>query len=140
MTFREKIHWAAFVSIALAFGWYFLTYPWGLADQRLGVGIAAGMLVPVTIIIVAAMVATAAISAIRSPKEASVREDERDQSFHIRATHWAYYPLVLGVYGCVVAQFWGVGPGWMLNLLLAVVVMAELIRVGVQLLYYRRGL
>ena len=139
MSFREKLHWAAFVGIAGAFGWYFLTFPWALVNSQEGIGAVAGMLVPVTIIIIAIMSAVAAFLAIRFPREASLKEDEREREIHRRGTHAAYYPLVLGVYGLLVAVFWGWSGALLLNLVLAVVVSAELVRVGTQLLLYRRG-
>ena len=138
MSFREKIHWAAFIGIAGAFGWYFLSFPWHLAQERAGVGAVAGMLVPVTIIILTLMSVTAAWFAIRAPKEAQLAEDERERSIHLRGTHAAYYPLVLGAYAVLVAVFWGWQGAALLNLLLAVIVTAELVRVGWQLWLYRR--
>lgn len=139
MSFREKLHWAAFVGILGAFGWYFLTYPWDIVGTRTGIGVVAGKLVVVTIIIIALMSVTAAYLAIRYPKDAQLKEDERERDIHLRGTHAAYYPLVLGVYGLLVAAFWGASGAVMLNLILAVVVTAELIRVGWQLWLYRKG-
>lgn len=139
MSFREKIHWAAFIGMAGAFGWYFLSYPWPIVTTRQGIGAVAGMLVPVTIIIIALMTAVAAFLAIRFPREAHLKEDERERDIHRRGTHAAYYPLVLGVYGLLVAVFWGWSGALLLNLVLAVVVSAELVRVGTQLWLYRRG-
>lgn len=139
MSFREKIHWAAFIGIAGAFGWYFLSYPWAIAKTPAGIGAVAGMLVPVTIIIITIMTVVAAFLAIRFPREASLKEDERERDIHRRGTHAAYYPLVLGVYGLLVAIFWGWSGALLLNLVLAVVVLAELVRVGTQLWLYRRG-
>lgn len=138
MSFREKLHWAAFVGLIGAFGWYFIAYPWSIVHTRMGIGAVAGMLVPVTIIIIGLMSVTAGYLAIRYPKEATTREDERERDIHLRGTHAAYYPLVLGVYGLLIATFWGVSGAAMLNLILAVVVFAELIRVGWQLWLYRR--
>lgn len=138
MSFREKIHWAAFVGLAGAFGWYFLTYPWEWVGTRAGIAAVAGMLVPVTIIIIALMSVTAAWLAIRYPKEAHLKEDERERSIHLRGTHAAYYPLVLGSYAVLIAVFRGWSGAMLLNLLLAVVVSAELVRVGSQLWFYRR--
>ncbi len=60
MSFNEKLHWAAFVALISAFGWYFLSYPWQIVGTRAGVAAAAAMLLPVTIIIIAAMTITAA--------------------------------------------------------------------------------
>ncbi|MEY4269610.1 MAG: hypothetical protein RLZZ58_826 [Pseudomonadota bacterium] len=139
MSFREKTHWAALAGLLLGFGWYFLTYPWSIVGTPAGVMAVAGMLVPVTIIIIAVMAATAAFFAIRAPKEANLKEDERERTIHIRGTHAAYYPLVLGVWANIIAIFYRLSAGEHLNLLLATVVTAELVRVGSQLYFYRRG-
>ena len=139
MSFREKIHWASFLALVVAFGWYFMSYPWEIVATAAGVGAVAGMLVPVTIIIIAVMALTAAYFAIRTPKEVNLKEDERERIIHIRGTHLAYYPLVLGVWANMIAMFYRLSVGEHLNLLIATVVTAELVRVGSQLYYYRRG-
>ena len=138
MSFREKLHWAAFLGIAGAFGWYFLTYPWSIVHTRAGIGAVGGMLVPVTLIIIVIMSVVAAYLAIKYPREANMREDERERGIHLRGTHAAYYPLVLGVYSILMAIFWGFRGAALLNWVLAVVVTAELVRVGWQLWLYRR--
>lgn len=139
MSFNEKIHWAAFVALISAFGWYFLAYPWQIVGTRAGVAAAAGMLVPVTIIIIGAMTITAAFFAIRAPKEAHLKDDERERAIHMRGTHIAYYPLVLGVWANLFAIFYHLSAAAHLNLLIATVVLAELVRVGSQLYFFRRG-
>ena len=139
MSFREKTHWAAFIGIFVAFGWYFVAYPWHKIDTPAGVGAVAGMLVPVTVIIIAVRAATAAFFAIRAPNEAYVKEDERERGIHLLGTHLAYYPLVLGCWANMIAIFYRFTPGVYLNMLIATVVLAELVRVGAQLYYYRRG-
>jgi len=139
MSFREKIHWAAFIGIAGAFGWYFLSYPWSIVGTPAGIVAIAGMLVPVTLIIIGLMSVTAAYLAIRYPKEAHLKEDERERGIHLRGTHAAYYPLVLGSYAIMIALFNQLSTALLINLLLAVVIGAELVRVGAQLLAYRRG-
>jgi hypothetical protein len=139
MSFREKIHWASFLALLAAFGWYFLSYPWAIVGTAAGVGAVAGMLVPVTIIIIGVMTMTAAYFAIRTPKEVNLKEDERERIIHIRGTHLAYYPLVLGVWANMIAMFYRLSVAEHLNLLIATVVIAELVRVGSQLYYYRKG-
>jgi hypothetical protein len=139
MSFREKIHWASFLALLVAFGWYFLSYPWALVGSDAGVAAVAGMLVPVTALIIAVMSISAGYFAIRAPKEASLKEDERERTIHIRGTHLAYYPLVLGVWANMIAMFYRLSVAEHLNLLIATVVIAELVRVGSQLYYYRRG-
>jgi hypothetical protein len=138
MSFREKIHWAAFIGIAGAFGWYFLSYPWAIVGTPAGIGAIAGMLGPVTIIIIGLMSVTAAYLALRYPKEAHLKEDERERSIHLKGTHAAYYPLVIGSYGVMGALFNQLSTALMINLVLAVVISAELVRVGAQLWLYRR--
>lgn len=139
MSFREKIHWTAFLALLVAFGWYFLTYPWEIVGTDAGVWAVAGMLVPVTLTILGVMTITAAYFAILTPKEANLKEDERERTIHIRGTHLAYYPLVLGVWANMIAMFYRLSVGEHLNLLIATVVVAELVRVGSQLYFYRRG-
>jgi hypothetical protein len=139
MSFREKMHWAAFIGIAGAFGWYFATYPWAIAGTSAGIGAIAGMLLQVTIIIIALMSVTAATLAFRFPKEANLKEDERERAIHLKGTHAAYYPLVIGSYGIMGALFNQLSTALMINLVLAVVISAELVRVGAQLWLYRRG-
>ena len=139
MSFREKIHWASFLALFAAFGWYFISYPWGIVKTPAGVLAVAGMLVPVTIVIIGVMTVSAAYFAIRTPKEVNLKEDERERTIHIRGTHLAYYPLVLGVWANMIAMFYRLSVGEHLNLLIATVVIAELVRVGSQLYFYRRG-
>lgn len=139
MSFREKIHWAAFIGIVGAFGWYFLTFPWAMVGSPAAMGVVAGKLVIVTVIILGLMSLTAAWLAIRYPREAHLKEDEREYGIHLKGTHAAYYPLVLGAYAMLVAIFWGWSGARLLNLLLAVIISAELVRVGWQLWLYRRS-
>lgn len=139
MSFREKIHWVAFASLAAAFGWYFLRYPWSIVARPEGVAAVAGMLVPVTIVIIGSMSIAAAALAIRAPREAHLKEDEREKTIHLRGTHAAYSPLVLGVWANLFAVFHHISAAGRLNLLIATVVVAELVRVGAQLYLYRRG-
>jgi len=139
MSFREKIHWVTLVTMILAFGWYFLLYPWRMVGSPAGVMATAGMLVPVTIAIIVAMTIATAFLAIRSPREAEAREDERDRDFHLRGTHFGYYPLVIGIWINIFLIFWGIGQAEQLNLMIATLVVAELVRIGTQLYLYRRG-
>jgi hypothetical protein len=139
MSFREKIHWAALVALVAGFGWYFLHYPWNAASTGEGLAVSGALLLPTTIVIICLISLSAAFLAIRTPREAHLKEDERDRTIHWRGTHIAYYPLVLGVWANLVAQFYRPGPALALNLLLATVVIAEIVRVGAQIWLYRRG-
>lgn len=139
MSFREKIHWVTLATMILAFGWYFLVYPWQIVGSPAGVMATAGLLVPVTIAIIAAMTVATGFLAIRSPRDADAREDERDRSFHMRGTHFGYYPLVVGIWLNIFLIFRDIGQAEQLNLMIATLVVAELVRIGTQLYFYRRG-
>ncbi|MEY3634674.1 MAG: hypothetical protein RLZZ61_1084 [Pseudomonadota bacterium] len=139
MSFREKIHWVAFLSLILGFGWYFLSYPWAVANTRAGMLTSVWMLIPTTIIFLVPMVAGTVWFSIRTPKEANLKEDEREKTIHLKGTHAAYYPLVLGIWANIFALINGLSYGWSVNILMATLVSAELIRVGAQLYLYRRG-
>lgn len=139
MSFREKIHWVALVGLVLGFGWYFATYPWSEANTRTGMLTSVWMLIPTTIIFLVPMIAGTVWFAIREPKEAQLKEDEREKIIHLKGTHAAYYPLVLGIWANVFALINGLSYGWSVNILMATLVLAELVRVGSQLVYYRRG-
>jgi hypothetical protein len=139
MSFREKIHWVALAGLIAGFGWYFLSYPWASANTRMGMLTSVWMLFPTTIIFLVPMIAGSAYFAIRAPKEANLKEDEREKLIHLKGTHAAYYPLVLGVWANIFAMINGLMYGWSVNILMATLVLAELVRVGAQLYYYRRG-
>ena len=137
MSFREKMHRVAFIAILLAFGWYFLTFPWSDAGGPAALWIAGGMLIPLTLGIIVAMSVATAIIAIRNRREVDIAEDERDRMIHWRGTHLAYYPMVTGTWACIGLLFTGVEPVILLNLLLAMVVVSELLRIGSQIWFYR---
>lgn len=139
MSFREKIHWVALVGLIAAFGWYFSNYPWEIVATPKGMYAAVWMLLPVAIIFLVPMIAGATFFAIRSPKEADMKEDERERGIHLRGTHLAYYPLAIGVQLNIFALINGYKNGYVVTILVATLVVAELIRVGSQLYYYRRG-
>lgn len=139
MSFREKIHWVALFGLIVAFGWYFMAYPWHIGNTQQGVWAAVGMLIPVTIIFLIPMIAGTVYFAIRTPKEANLKEDEREKTIHLRGTHLAYYPLVLGVWANIFFLINGIGFGYSVNILMATLVVSEVIRVGSQLYFYRKG-
>lgn len=139
MSFREKIHWVAFIAMLLAFGWYFLTFPWRDAASPAALWAAGGMLVPLTIGIIAVMTVATAIMAILGRGEVHLAEDERDRNIHWYGTHLAYYPMVVGTWAGIGLIFAEAPPAILLNLLLAMVVMSELLRIGSQIWLYRRG-
>ncbi|VXD00981.1 hypothetical protein [Sphingomonas sp. AX6] len=139
MSFREKTHWIAFVAIVLAFGWYFLNYPWSATPTAAGLWASGGMLIAVSVGIILAMSVATAVIAVRNRKEVDLREDERDRAIHRYGTHLAYYPMIIGSWTCIGLIFAGIDSAILLNVILAMVVGAELVRIGSQIWLYRQG-
>ncbi|WP_137870111.1 hypothetical protein [Sphingopyxis sp. 2PD] len=138
MTFREKTHWVALVVMIAAFGWYFFRLHTALPHGPGNIAASGSLLTVVTIGIIVAMSIIIGVIAARSPSEAHAAADERERAIHWRGTHYAYYPIVLGVWLCIWMIFAGYSMPTLLNTLLAVVVSAELVRIGAQLYLYRR--
>lgn len=139
MTFREKTHWVAMVVMMAAFGWFFIHSHTVLPRGPEHLAASGGLLIVVTIAIIAAMSVIIGIIAARNPDEAQARVDERERVIHWRGTHYAYYPAVLGLWLCIWLVFAGYDRITLLYSLVAVAVLAEMIRIGVQLWLYRRG-
>lgn len=139
MSFREKTHWVALIVILAAFGWYFLQLHTALPRGPGNIAASSGLLTAITIGIILAMSLIIGIIALINPREAHHKADERDRIIHWRGTHYAYYPVVIGVWLCIGAIFSGYSTATVLHSLLAVVVVAEVVRIGSQLWLYRRS-
>ncbi len=139
MSFREKMHWAAFVSLLAGFGWYFLTFPWAAIDTPATLYPAVRRLGPVAAIVLGGLTAAFLVLKLGAPKDPAFREDEREASVHRRGTHYAYYFLLLGAWANVFVWLNGVSGAKAVVILIATIAAAELIRVGAQLVVYRHG-
>lgn len=145
MSFREKIEWATLVALTSGFGWYFISL--FEASEAAGRSIEHGpgmwtsiMLFGVaTAIIIGIMVCTSIFFAVRTPDEANEPADEREKAFALRATRFAYFVLMIGVLMLFAAAHLGHGLVFVLNLLIAVIFIAEIGRVAYGLWLYRRG-
>jgi len=138
MSFREKSAWISFVTILLVFGAYFWNVRQVLAGQvEYGAAfkVEVGLLVAFFLIEIVLHIAIA----VQAPNEARAPRDEREQLIEMRATRVAFQVLVVGALAAMgmmhlTRSVWAMGQ----HVLLAVVV-AELVRFGGQILYYRRG-
>jgi hypothetical protein len=136
MSFREKSAWISVISMAAIYGYYF----WSVlrAGPQLGSFHFAGLLATVIALIVVQIVLTIAV-AIASPRDAKAPRDEREKLIELRATRVAYAGLAGSV---AMACFFGaLDPPIVFNTnsLLILLVTAELLRSGCQIIQYRRG-
>ncbi len=138
MSFREKSAWISFVTILLVFGAYFWNVRQVLAgNAEFGTAfeVEIGLIVAFVLIEIVLHIALA----MQAPSEARAPRDEREQLIEMRATRVAFQVLVIGALACVglmhlTRSAWAIGQ----HVLLAVVV-AQLVRFGGQIVYFRRG-
>ena len=133
MSFREKMAWTTLGSMLFVYGVYF----WSVIGS--GGGFRFGGLIGTIVVLVALQVIAAIAVAIATPKQANAPRDERDQLIELRAVRVAYAGLAGGVaLACFLAAF---SPSIVINMnvLLFILVAAEILRCSWQIIQYRRG-
>ena len=139
MSFREKSAWISFIVILGVFGFYF----WDLAAHLLGSGYphrnyGAVFLLLVVAVVVLEVVLRVLVS-IRSPLDARAPRDERDRLINLRAARIAFYVLMVGAFASIASIHAGATAGLMANCMLFAIWIAELSRLGSQVVLYRRS-
>jgi hypothetical protein len=136
MSFREKTAWISLLSMVGIYGLYF----WSVVTSRPQGGHATfgGLLGTVLALVIIQVALTVAV-AIFAPKDAQAPRDERDRLIDLRATRFAYAALATSV--ALACFFGGFQPPIVFNTnaLLFVLVVAEILRSGCQIVQYRRG-
>ena len=135
MSFREKTAWISMLSMGGIYFFYFWSV---IRHHEHGAVHVGGLLETVIALVVVQTVLTIAV-AIFSPKEANAPMDEREKLIELRATRFAYAGLATGI---AMACFFGAfHPPIVFNTnsLLFILVTAEIMRSGCQIIQYRRG-
>ncbi|MGA9353300.1 MAG: hypothetical protein WBV46_06380 [Terriglobales bacterium] len=136
MSFREKTAWISALSMAGIYGVYF----WSVikAGPQAG-GFHFGKLLGTIIALVVVQIVLTIAVAIFTPREAKAPRDERDKLIELRAMRFAYAGLATGIaFACFFGAF---NPPIVFNTnaLLFILVTAEIMRSGCQIVQYRRG-
>lgn len=136
MSFREKTAWISILSMSGIYAAYF----WSVlhSGPQAGSFHFGGLLETVIALAVVQTALTIAV-AIFNPKDAKAPRDERDRLIDLRATRFAY-GLLAGSLACA-CFFGGFNPPVIFNVnaLLSILVIAEILRSGCQIVQYRRG-
>jgi hypothetical protein len=136
MSFRGKSAWISLLSMLLIYGSYF----WSAVHSGPHFGeVHFGGLLGTIILLVVVQVALSIAVAIFSPRDAKAPRDERDRLIDLRATSFAYAALATSVaFACFFGAF---NPPIIFNTnaLLFLLVLAEILRSGCQIVQYRRG-
>lgn len=139
MAFREKIAWVTLAGIVAGFALYFGSLAAALAEGRYDSGRFIGLLVILVFAEVMLSVVAAIVIAVRAPADAQAPRDERDQLIGRRAAGISYYILLVGVFLAAAPMHLGLGRLFVLNGLLAAIMIAEAARHAIQIASYRRG-
>jgi len=148
LSFREKSIGITVISIFLVYGYYFLTF-FNSAETVTAGAFIARMIGVVVVLIVIEVVLNilVGVTNVRSANEYG-STDERDKRVSSQSCRNAYYIICPGALALIVHILAGDlmnDPGALFtplmsaNLLLLIVVIAELVKYCSQLFYYRRG-
>eukprot|EP01035_Chromulina_nebulosa_P003702 gene3702-5052_t len=124
MSFREKIAWVSLVGIVFAGILYFGNLATHVAPHAYFIGLFVAVIIAQAVITALAAI----VVAVLAPTEARAPRDERDRAIARLAAGQSYFPLLLGVMAAAVTIHFGVSLFGMLNLLLAVIMLAEALR------------
>lgn len=140
MSFREKSDWLSFLSLCLL-GIYFFEVGRGMLGSSQPGGpyyyftlfwVLVGALVVIQVV-------THTVLAIRAPLDAKTPVDERERLIHLCATRPAYFVLLVGAFLTIGTLHMGLNTWQFAHCILLVIWIAELLRYGMRLFYYRRA-
>lgn len=132
MTFREKSAWVCIAAILLVYGCYAFKL-WGAPLRPLD---AIGALVGSTVLMILITVAAHIAIALRTRPE---KLDERDQLVALRSARNAFYVLATGVWAVMYLAIASPQPILLAYAAMSAFVLAELVRLASQVVYYRLG-
>jgi hypothetical protein len=135
MPFREKSAWISLLSMSGICGIYF----WSVLHAGPHAGFRFGNLLGTIIALVVVQVVLTVAVAIAAPKDARAPRDEREKLIELRATRVAYSGLATSV--ALACLFGAFDPPIVFNTnaLLFLLVTAEVMRSGCQIIQYRRS-
>ena len=135
MSFREKTAWISFSSISVIYASYF----WLAFHQRSqGSGPQVAGLVGTIIALVIVQVVLNVAVAIIDPRDAKAPRDEREKLIDLRATRLPYAALAGSVTCACIFGAFNAPIIFKTNALLFLLVIAEILRSGCQIIQYRR--
>ena len=140
MSFREKSDWLSFVSLCLL-GIYFAEIARGILSGSHPGGpyyyFTLFWVLVVALILI--QVVTHTVLAVRAPQDAKTPLDERERLIHLRAMRPAYFVLLAGTFLTIGTMHMGFNTWQFAHCILFVIWIAELLRYGMRLFYYRRA-
>ena len=139
MSFREKIAWTAFATTLLAWGGYFTIVVLKAVEGSTHDPILFWLFVAATVTQALLMAATAAVSALLSPRDAQAPPDERDRRIAQRASGIAYGVVLVAIAAVIVWMHAGLRGTNVIFALIGVFILGEAVRFGAKAVGYRVG-
>lgn len=134
VSFQEKSLWILFVSVAVAFAFYFTKV---LPASTVNVSPThVGLFIGATVLLIVVQIIGHILAAIVDRR---FETDERDEQFELRAIRTSTYVLQTGVFLALCASLVTEGNFIVTHVLLAFWVLAQLVETGYQLYLHRRG-
>jgi len=143
MSFREKSAWVTFILLLVTFVIYFASaytvmHGHGHMDNQPSPNLFHLFFQLIFWFIVLEIV-THIVIAARTPKDANAPLDEREKLIALKSVQPAFYVLLVGAFLTIGTLHLGTTTYHMAHSVLFVVWIAELVRYGMQLYYFRRG-
>ena len=140
MSFREKSAWVSFVcllllTIGVVHAQHFHSHDAQGHDVVNPLNLALAFFVGFIVLQVVLHVVIAA----QAPKEARTPKDERERYIELRAARIGFYSLVVGELGAMGAFHAHGRPGILMWSVLLAIFIAWLIKLGSEIVFYRRG-
>jgi hypothetical protein len=134
LSFQEKSLWLMFVSLIVAFSFYFATV---LPTDA--VNVMPHQVVLFTLAIVLLVIVQVAGHVIIAIMDRQTKTDERDKLIALKGTRNAAYTLAVVVFCALCVALLTPGNFIFVHVLLGGWVLAQLVEIGSQLFLYRRG-
>src|SRR5262245_44983150 len=133
LSFQEKSLWVTLVSTLVVYAYYFWrALSIGDGDS----GRVGALFVTVVIALIVVQVAAHVAIAVHARPEG---KDERDRRVELLGVRNSYYVLVAGAWFALGVASMSLGTFWFAHAMLLALVVAEVVKAGSQLVYYRRG-
>jgi len=136
-SFEEKSVWITLFSTIAIFGFYFVTAARMLSGGITAVAAFAPLFALVVVLLVVVLVVAHTAVAIASRPEG---RDERDRLISWRAENNSSWLLGVGVLAAIFALATSIDRVWIAHGLLLALFLSEVLKHGLQLYYYRRGM
>jgi hypothetical protein len=146
VSFREKMAWVSLTLLLLIYGYYAWTL-YGMAqagrtatlDYVWLLALLALLVLLLIVLQVVFSVVIAVVTAMFMPADLKAREDEREKLMALKATRYGYVVLVSGALAICLWIIYGGQEFYTANSLFLVVVLSEMTRSAVQIVYFRKG-